>query len=155
MGFFSELFKEPQQPTKDNTTYYEMELTSAAYSQDEIKRYMQKVAPISMDYFADNFGDRKILFKYDVYRTCDFNILTDNKNEHDPNAMYIFAKLCKLSYVPQRYSKRIREWSKTNKIYNPTLIIHSGPCKILHNNGLVSEEDCQFKLTLKFLVKNY
>lgn len=155
MGFFSNLFKEPPLPTKENTSYYEMELTSASYFQDDIKKFMQKVAPIDMDYFAENFGNHNILYKYDVYKTCDFTFLEDNKNKHDPNAMYIYSRMHNLSYVPQTYSKRIREWNSNHKIYNPTIIISGGPCKILNDNGMISIEEYQFKILLKFLVKNY
>ena len=72
MGFF-DLFKEQQEPTKENTTYYELDMTSAAYYQDDLKKLVEKIVPIDKDYFADNFKGRQILYKYGIFETCELN----------------------------------------------------------------------------------
>ena len=154
MGFF-DLFKEQQEPTKDNTTYYELDMTSAAYYQDDLKKLVEKIVPIDNDYFADNFKNCQTLYKYGIFETCELNFFEDKKNDHDPNAVSVNWRLRQIGYVPMTHSAQFREWLKKRKIYNPSIVIYDGPIKILRDDNLVTVEEHPFKITLKFFVKNY
>lgn len=103
--------------------------------------------------FIDEIAERERVYQYDEYQ-CDFDLIRDEQNEHDKNAVKVVAdykgEKYMLGYIPKSLTKKVMRCHELHAI--PSLRIVGGKYK-KHNGYDIEKDETDYSLRLDYAIE--
>lgn len=103
--------------------------------------------------FIEDIVEGERVYQYDEYQ-CDFDLIRDEQNEHDKNAVKVVAdykgEKYMLGYVPKSLTKKVMRCHELHTI--PSLRIVGGKYK-KHNGYDIEKDETDYSLRLDYAIE--